>query len=110
MEVKRAKNVKKTPINRFWPFLAKLLVTRWLEFGTGSFLTRIYNFVFKKIFVGGRLDNNWKMLTNITITTPPPPTTTTAVLDLLGYAAGIKGAQNMKGILSRNCGVGCSIF
>ncbi len=32
-------------------------------------LHRIYNFVFIKIFVGGHLDNNTKMLTNITTTT-----------------------------------------
>ncbi len=57
-----------------------------LKFGTGSFLTRIYNFVFIKIFVGGRLDNTTKMLTNITRKEERHE----AVLDLLGYAAGKK--------------------
>ena len=36
-----------------------------LKLGTGSFLPRVYNFVFIKIFVGGRLYKNTKMWTNI---------------------------------------------
>ncbi len=51
-----------------------------LKLCTGSFLTRIYSFVFIKIFVGGRLNSNTKFLKNIT--------RTRRVVDLLGYAAG----------------------
>ena len=66
MEVKKPKNVKSQKTDE--PVLAifgKTVGHKGLKFGTGSFLTRIYNF-FIKIFVGGRLDNNTKMLTNKT--------------------------------------------
>ena len=58
----KPKNVKSQKgINRFWPLLAKLLFTTGSNLAQDLFtLTRIYNFVFKKIFVGGRLDNNRK--------------------------------------------------
>ncbi len=55
--------------NRFFAIFGKTVGHQGLKFGTGSFLTRIYNF-FIKIFVGGRLDNNTKMLTNITTKKP----------------------------------------
>ncbi len=53
-----------------------------LKLCTGSFLTRIYSFVFIKIFVGGRLNSDTKFLKNITTRRRR------RVVDLLGYAAG----------------------
>ena len=50
------------PGNSFWHFLAKVLVTLGSNFVQNPFITRIYNFVFIKIFVGGRLENNTKFV------------------------------------------------
>ncbi len=63
LEVKKAKYVKlqKKPDKSFLAIFDKTVCHKELTFGTGSFLTRIYNFVFIKIFVGGHLDNNRKM-------------------------------------------------
>ncbi len=85
LEVKISKQlIREKTINCFWPFLAKLLVTKISNFAQDLVLLGSTTMFFN-IFVGGRLDfNNRKKLTNITTTT----TTTPAILDLLGYAAG----------------------
>ena len=62
-EVKNA-NIAKTEKNKeiFLAVFGKSTSHIGLKFCTESFLSRIYNLVFIKIFVGGRLDNNTKNL------------------------------------------------
>ncbi len=58
LEVKKAKNVKRQTTDKsFLAIFGKTVGHKRLKFGTGSFLTSIYNFVFIKIFVGGKLKN-----------------------------------------------------
>ncbi len=52
----------------FFAIFGKTVGHKGLKFCTGSFLTWVYNFVSMKIFVGGCLDNNRKMLITITTT------------------------------------------
>ncbi len=70
LEVEKPVSVKlRKTIKSFLAIFGKTGGHKGLKFGTVSFLTRIYNFVFIKKIVGDCLDNNRKMSTNITTTT-----------------------------------------
>ena len=65
-----------------WAIFGKSTGHIGLKFCTESFLTRMYNFVFIKIFVGGRLGNNIAKF----VKQQQQQQRHEAVLDLLGYA------------------------